>query len=177
MTASHHSTPHTESTAAASRSIVATFVIALAVTAVLGASAAGAQAIAERNGNLANAEGRTLYTYDKDAAGVSNCSGGCAFEWPPFLAKDGATDNGAFTVITRADGRKQWARDGKPLYFYVGDLQAGNVRGDNHGGTWHVVKTDGKQAGKTDAKQASGSGSTSTGYGSSSYDSGYSYKP
>jgi predicted lipoprotein with Yx(FWY)xxD motif len=175
MTASLHNTPHTDESTGASRSIIATFVIALAVTAVLGTSAANAQAVAERNGNLANAEGRTLYTYDKDATGVSNCSGACAFGWPPFLAKDGATDNGAFTVITRADGRKQWARDGKPLYFYVGDLQAGNVRGDNHGGTWHVVKTDGKQAGKTDAKP-SASGSTSSEYGSSSYDSGYSYK-
>ncbi|MDE2001873.1 MAG: hypothetical protein KGI60_04910, partial [Patescibacteria group bacterium] len=28
--------------------------------------------------------GMTLYTYAKDSAGVSNCSGVCAVNWPPY---------------------------------------------------------------------------------------------
>jgi len=28
--------------------------------------------------------GKTLYTFDKDTTGVSNCSGACATAWPPY---------------------------------------------------------------------------------------------
>src|SRR6185437_12433588 len=29
-------------------------------------------------------KGMTLYTYDKDTQGQSNCTGQCAVNWPPF---------------------------------------------------------------------------------------------
>ncbi|HUM18196.1 MAG TPA: hypothetical protein VL086_21070, partial [Candidatus Nitrosotalea sp.] len=32
---------------------------------------------------LTDAQGMTLYTYDKDTAGKSNCTGECAEYWPP----------------------------------------------------------------------------------------------
>ena len=34
----------------------------------------------------ANAAGMTLYMFDKDAAGASNCYDACAAMWPPFKA-------------------------------------------------------------------------------------------
>ena len=35
---------------------------------------------------LADARGMTLYTFDRDAAGKSNCNGQCAVNWPPLKA-------------------------------------------------------------------------------------------
>lgn len=52
------------------------------------------------------ASGRTLYTFDKDAAGKSNCNGGCAAVRPPFLVKDGDRAPAEFRVIARDDGSK-----------------------------------------------------------------------
>ena len=35
-----------------------------------------------------DAKDMTLYTFDKDANGVSNCNDGCAVKWPPLMAAD-----------------------------------------------------------------------------------------
>ena len=110
------------------------------------ANIAVAQPVAEANGILADASGRTLYTFDKDAAGKSNCNGGCAAAWPPFLAKDGERASAEFRVIARDDGSKQWALNEKPLYFYAADAQAGDAKGDGQGGVWHVIHSAGKRS-------------------------------
>jgi predicted lipoprotein with Yx(FWY)xxD motif len=99
--------------------------------------AAHAQPVA-RNNILADAAGRTLYTFDKDTAGKSNCTGGCLTAWPAYVAKEGATAKGEFTLI-EANGAKQWAFKGMPLYYFAGDTQAGDRNGDGSGGVWHVV--------------------------------------
>ena len=109
------------------------------------ANVAIAQSVAETNGMLA-ASGRTLYTFDKDAANKSNCNGGCAAAWPPFLAKDGAQGSGEFSVITRDDGARQWAINEKPLYFFAADAEAGDAKGDGQGGVWHVVRGASKRS-------------------------------
>ena len=67
-----------------------------------------------RDGVLADATGRTLYTFDKDVAGKSNCSGGCLVAWPAFAAKPGAQAKGEFGLID-ANGARQWTVNGKPL--------------------------------------------------------------
>ena len=85
-------------------------------------------------------DGRTLYTYDKDDKGVSNCSGVCAVAWPPLLAPDGARATDRFTVITRSGGDRQWAYDGQPLYLYIGDSKPGDVDGDGADGVWRVAR-------------------------------------
>ena len=91
---------------------------------------------------LTDFQGMTLYTFDKDTAGVSNCSGSCATLWPPYSS--GATAQGTMpaniTVITRADGSKQFAWNGMPLYYYAKDAKAGDLLGDGVGGVWHLVK-------------------------------------
>lgn len=56
---------------------------------------------------LTDAEGMTLYTYDKDAAGTSRCTGVCAFAWPPLTAPADATARDGFTLIDRPDGSRQ----------------------------------------------------------------------
>ena len=91
-----------------------------------------------RNGVLADAAGRTLYTFDKDTANKSNCAGGCLAAWPAFVAKAEAKAAGDFGLID-ANGAKQWAVNGKPLYYFAGDAKPGDRNGDGSGGVWHVV--------------------------------------
>ena len=83
--------------------------------------------------------GMTLYTFDKDSAGKSNCNGECAQYWPPLVANPGSIPGGYMTVITRDDGQMQWAAHGSPLYTYVQDKLPGDVKGNNYHSTWHVV--------------------------------------
>lgn len=92
------------------------------------------------NGVLADSKGMTLYTFDNDQPGVSNCNDGCSGSWPPFVAKSGASAEGEFTLVTRQDGSAQWAFKGMPLYYWAGDSKPGETTGDGVGGVWHVVK-------------------------------------
>ncbi len=110
------------------------------------ANLALAQSVTRPNGILSDANGRTLYTFDKDAANKSNCYGGCAAAWPPFFAKDGANASAGFSMLTRDDGAKQWALNGKPLYFFAADTSAGDVKGDGQGGAWHIIRAADKRA-------------------------------
>lgn len=120
--------------------------ILTALATVFTANVAIAQSVTEANGILADASGRTLYTFDKDASTKSNCNGGCAAAWPPFLVKDGDRTSAGFRVITRDDGAKQWAMNDKPLYFYAADVQAGDAKGDGQGGVWHVIRGASKRS-------------------------------
>ena len=85
-------------------------------------------------------QGMTVYTFDKDQPGVSNCYGECATHWPPVMAGHDAQPYGHMTLVTRSDGQRQWAYDGKPLYTYQDDMVRGDIKGDNVGSVWHVVK-------------------------------------
>ena len=79
-------------------------------------------------------KGMTLYTFDKDEAGKSNCYDKCATAWPPLAAAADATAEGEWTVVDRTDGTKMWAYEGHPLYTYVEDKAPGEVTGDGKGG-------------------------------------------
>jgi len=92
---------------------------------------------------LTDANGMTLYIFDKDEPGVSNCYDTCAEKWPPLLASEGAMAEGDFTLVERNDGTMQWAFDGMPLYGWVNDVSPGDTTGDGVGGVWHVVVEDG----------------------------------
>jgi predicted lipoprotein with Yx(FWY)xxD motif len=86
---------------------------------------------------LADAKGMTLYTFDKDAEGKSNCNGKCMMAWPPLAAAADAKSMGDWTVVARDDGSKQWAYKGKPLYTFAKDAKAGDTAGDGVGNNWH----------------------------------------
>lgn len=88
---------------------------------------------------LTGTDGMTLYTFDNDVPGKSNCNGPCASVWHPLAA--GATDvsKGDFDVIVRDDGSKQWTYKGKPLYFWSQEKRPGEKGGDGYRNLWHAA--------------------------------------
>lgn len=109
----------------------------------LAMSAGGAWAMepAKMSGGMwTDMSGMTLYTFDKDKAGTSNCYDKCAKNWPPLKAESDAKASGDWSVVDRKDGTKMWAYKGHPLYTFVGDKKAGDAAGDGKAGVWHVAK-------------------------------------
>lgn len=95
----------------------------------------------DAHGRLVSSDGHALYVYDADtAAGRSDCTGPCAAVWPPDEAPAAAPASEGFSAITRADGRRQWAWHGHPLYRYAGDANASDTHGDGVNGTWHLAR-------------------------------------
>jgi len=120
--------------------LLATLVFSLG--AMLAGAAHAAVPVKTANGMLVDANGMTLYTFDKDVAGSgkSTCNGACATLWPPAMAAADAKPEGDMTIVTRDDGAKQWAYKGKPVYLYKSDMKAGDKAGDNFKDVWHVIK-------------------------------------
>jgi predicted lipoprotein with Yx(FWY)xxD motif len=88
-----------------------------------------------------DATGMTLYSYDKDAEpGRATCVGDCAKSWPAAVARPYAKPTVNWSIIEGADGNRQWAYRGKPLYSFAGDTKIGDAKGNNAAeGAWHVV--------------------------------------
>lgn len=89
---------------------------------------------------IADEAGFVLYTFRNDTPGVSNCYDSCAENWPPFFAAEGAAEGEGYTLVDRDDGTVQWAKDGLPLYYWVGDVEPGDTTGDGVGGNWDVAR-------------------------------------
>jgi predicted lipoprotein with Yx(FWY)xxD motif len=69
------------------------------------------------------------------------CNDKCAAAWTPLYASKDATASGQYSIITRADGTKQWVYKGKPLYTWKNDKKPGDITGNGFlHGTWHVAK-------------------------------------
>ncbi|EKF40982.1 COG4315 family predicted lipoprotein [Nitratireductor indicus] len=106
--------------------------------------AGGAIKTMESSGSevLTDAKGMTLYIFDKDSAGMSNCYEQCAANWPPLMAGANAMADGDFSLVERKDGAKQWAHKGMPLYLWKNDMKPGDMSGDGVNGVWHTAKAD-----------------------------------
>ena len=112
-------------------------------TALFGAAAAlAANPAMVADGVLTGPNGMTLYTFDKDTAGSgkSVCNGPCATNWPPLMATDADKPSGDYSIVTRDDGKKQWAVKGKPLYYWAKDSKPGDKTGDGFNKVWQVAK-------------------------------------
>jgi predicted lipoprotein with Yx(FWY)xxD motif len=94
---------------------------------------------------LVNAEGMTLYGFDVDDLGVSNCVEECLEAWPPLLVEsaDELTGDeallGELGTIEREDGSLQVTYNERPLYTFAEDTAAGDVTGHLVGRTWYVM--------------------------------------
>ncbi|MEU0171425.1 hypothetical protein ABZ214_39265 [Streptomyces iakyrus] len=117
---------------------------------------------------VTDAKGWTLYGYDKDMESMSMCTGSCAQTWMPVMP-DGTPQamgvQGKVGTITRDDGMKQITLKGRPLYRYMGDTKAGDMKGQAKDGAWYAVTPAGEKAGAS-------SGASSTSGNSSGSDSG-----
>ena len=91
-------------------------------------------------GVLTDERGMTLYVFDNDKPGTSNCNGPCAANWPPLMAGAGESASGDYSIITRADGGRQWAYKDRPLYLWVKDAKPGDQTGDGVKGVWHTAQ-------------------------------------
>lgn len=116
---------------------------------------------------LVGANGKTLYRYTVDSKGVNRCSGvaACNKYWPPLLLKPTVKPTAGTGVnasllgtIEARNGMRQVTYAGFPLYFFVGDVKAGQTSGEGFQKTWYVVNTKGALV-----KQPVSSGSGSTG--------------
>lgn len=85
-------------------------------------------------------DGFNLYIFDNDGVETSNCETTCLVNWPAFVPNEGEVAIGDYTIFERADGTKQWAYSGQPLYFFKNDEARGDINGDGAGGVWHLVE-------------------------------------
>lgn len=93
-------------------------------------------------GVLADTNGNTLYVFDEDEAGVSNCIDDCLRTWVPLSINGEPTGGdgvGELATIERDDDRKQVTHNGQPLYYFTRDTGAGDQSGDGINGLWHLV--------------------------------------
>jgi len=95
---------------------------------------------------LVDGLGLSLYTFDNDTEdNVSTCVDDCAGNWPPLLLLPGFTPvpgegvDGVLATFERPDATVQISYDGKPLYYYSGDAEAGETNGDGVGDVWHLA--------------------------------------
>jgi predicted lipoprotein with Yx(FWY)xxD motif len=118
------------------------FAIALTLMLAAGPAAAAPTQTAQGPSGaiLTDMEGRTLYTFDNDAPGVSNCVDACVANWPILAAAEGDVAEGDYAIIDRADGTRQWTYKGRPLYTFVKDAAPGDVAGDGVNEVWHLAR-------------------------------------
>jgi len=118
---------------------VAACAFLISIAAALGQTPPAKTADTSKGKALVDGKGMTLYVFDRDAAGKSNCTGQCATNWPPFAAAGDAKPSGDWTIITRDDGGKQWAYKGRPLYDWSKDTKPGDATGDGVNNVWHIA--------------------------------------
>lgn len=97
------------------------------------------------SGMLTDMKSMTLYTFDRDVlfSGKSACYGECARNWLPYFAPAAGRADADYQIITRDDGKAQWAFKGKPLYFWPEDQEPGDKFGDGYRNLWRLITSAG----------------------------------
>jgi len=101
---------------------------------------------------LVDAQGRSLYLFEKDKGGKSACSGACAKAWPPLMttgkAKAAGGVNAKLLGTTKRSNGTQVTYNGHPLYTFFQDTKAGQTNGEGStafGAAWYVMGTNGNK--------------------------------
>jgi predicted lipoprotein with Yx(FWY)xxD motif len=99
---------------------------------------------------LTGKDGLTIYYFAADTTpGVSVCEGDCLTAWPPVSVDAGSTVaagdgvSGVIGLITATDGSTQVTYDGRPLYYWQGDTEAGQTTGQGVNDIWWVADVSG----------------------------------
>jgi predicted lipoprotein with Yx(FWY)xxD motif len=129
-------------------------VLATAAVSLAGPTAHGARATTIRlratslGRILANAGGRTIYVFTRDARNQDRCAAikGCASVWPMVTSAGrpvaGSGMSRALLGTIRVHGATQVTYAGRPLYTYAGDTapgETGYVGLSQFGGAWFAV--------------------------------------
>jgi len=117
---------------------------------------------------LVNRKGLTLYSLSVERKGKFICTNSmCLSLWKPLTIAQGSVATGVthLTVVNRPDGRRQVAYRGGPLYTFVEDKRAGDVKGNGFKdvGVWRVATVAARPA--TTPPPTSGGGYGGGGYG------------
>ncbi len=119
---------------------------------------------------LVDGNGMTLYMFDADEQGadVSECYDDCADNWPPLSVEDdpAVSDSVTASISTfeRDDGNLQATADGWPLYYWIGDDEAGDINGQGVNDVWWVLDPDGKPIRAESADDGDGNDGNGDGY-------------
>ena len=104
--------------------------------------------------SLVDGQGRTLYLFEADTVGKSECNGACASAWPPYVTSSaphpgsGVTAALLGTSIRGDGGATQVTYHGHPLYYYAGDNRPGDAAGqglNQFGAKWYVLASSGNK--------------------------------
>jgi predicted lipoprotein with Yx(FWY)xxD motif len=143
------------------RLIIALAVVAAAgsVLASSGLAAGKTASLKTRKGKLGSylvdSKGRSLYLFQEDKTSKSRCSGDCAVDWPPLLTSgkpkaSGLARKSLLGTSKRGDGKTQVTYNGHPVYYYIGDVKAGDLNGQGvsaFGARWYGVTPSGRRLG------------------------------
>lgn len=106
---------------------------------------------------LTDSKGMTLYVNSDDERFNSNCNAECVEKWPIYEYNNinliYVTDELSKRIgstIRDKDGNQysgwnQYSYNGKPLYYYIGDKNPGDINGiitEDLGSKWSIVKLD-----------------------------------
>jgi predicted lipoprotein with Yx(FWY)xxD motif len=98
---------------------------------------------------LVGANGHSLYTFSSDTRNHSNCNKACRKLWPPVtVTVTGKPHAGAGVTASHLGVIKghQVTYYGHPLYTYLKDKKAGQVKGEQlfkFGGYWYLTSARG----------------------------------
>lgn len=115
---------------------------------------------------LVDQNGMALYLFVPDAQGASTCYDDCATNWPPVTVASAdalptlgeGLDQAMLGTVERDDGTLQVTYNGWPLYYYLGDMEAGVATGQGLGDNWWVVDATGTAIGMSAAPPADDGG-------------------
>jgi predicted lipoprotein with Yx(FWY)xxD motif len=97
---------------------------------------------------LVGVDGHSLYTFDSDTKNHSNCKGVCLKHWfPAMTTAKPAAGAGVAASHLGETSKHQVTYYGHPLYTYVKDKKAGQVKGEGafaSGGYWWLTSAKGK---------------------------------
>lgn len=97
---------------------------------------------------LTGRDGLTTYFFAADTVlGVSACEGDCLAAWPPVPPGNTVTAGegvpGVVGLTAGSDGSTQVTYDGRPLYYWQGDTEAGQTNGQGVNDIWWVADVSG----------------------------------
>jgi predicted lipoprotein with Yx(FWY)xxD motif len=108
--------------------------------------------------HLVDADGRTLYVFDKDSGSdTSACTGGCTSTWPALTEANPTAGDGVDADDITVGGADQVAYYGHLLYYFAGDTNPGDAKGVDIP-NWHAVDPDGNAISDAPADDMNGPG-------------------